>query len=1056
MRFSSILSRFAQLMLLVGGLWLSCDTQIVFAQTCTGGTVLDTLNWDDATLGWQSSMNGTQGPHTLYTDNGVRVTVTFANTCGGAPATGTYVGGTPLLGTTPTIPAGVVGDMLLRVDWGATNCQIVTTWAFSVNGSAYTVQNVTLTVKDVDQDTFDDRILLTGVTSLVRGADITSVAGGGHGDGNPNDCVETDTDCWITGTWSSASSISVTYNPGPQSPANPTTQRILFSNVTMCVNPATVPVTLSSVEATPTPQGVSFSWTTATEAGNVGFHLYEQSPGGWRRLNTRLIPSHQANSTVPQQYSYDVANATGEWFQIADVDRYGRENRHAPFRLGEAKGMPSNPDAIDWTKVTAAPTLQRGLGASVSSQEVRQVAALTAGTGPVAELRVAQSGLVRITHQQLLSAGVNLSGIAASRIALTSRQRPVPIRVAPLGAFGPGSFIEFYGEAVDSLYTHTNVYRLHIDPTLARRIPEDTQPIPATAPATFYTETRKVENNRLYSFAAPGRDPWYDTDMLTYTTSNTWTFPIEIDRLMPGVGSSNVAVRLWGVTDWPATPDHHVRLELNGQPVADKRFDGAADTTLQANLSGSTASLKEGTNILSITLPGDTGVDYDLVSLDHYTITYPRAFVARDGRLSFTAAAARFRVINLPTANVMVYRRTKTQFKRVTQVVTKLETDGTYSANFRGERFSHEYVVSTVQAMRLPEVTPLLQAQDITTGAAQYLIIAHPNFIKGLTPLVDARRKQGYQVRVVDVTQIYAQFSHSVVGADAIRAYIAFAAKNMGTEYVLLVGGDTYDYLNYLGLRSVSFIPTLYAPTDDIVRFAPVDPLYTDLDNDGVPDLPIGRLPVRTETELTSVIAKTLAYPSAGHGRTALFAADASFATDSDQAIAQLPPLWNVTRAYLDDSDLNQARTMLLNTMDRGVALASYVGHSGLTVWSFDGLFSTGDAATLMNAGRPMVVTQWGCWNTYYVEPHYNTLAHHLLLSGDRGAAAVLGASTLTEIATEKALANRLMGLLVQPGQTLGMAVQLAKKELAAQQPHARDVLLGWTLLGDPTLVIEP
>lgn len=72
MRFSSILPRLAQLMLLVCGLWLLCDTRIVSAQTCTGGTVLDTLNWDDGTLGWQAAMNGLQGPHTLYTDRGCR------------------------------------------------------------------------------------------------------------------------------------------------------------------------------------------------------------------------------------------------------------------------------------------------------------------------------------------------------------------------------------------------------------------------------------------------------------------------------------------------------------------------------------------------------------------------------------------------------------------------------------------------------------------------------------------------------------------------------------------------------------------------------------------------------------------------------------------------------------------------------------------------------------------------------------------------------------------------------------------------------------------------
>ena len=32
--------------------------------------------------------------------------------------------------------------------------------------------------------------------------------------------------------------------------------------------------------------------------------------------------------------------------------------------------------------------------------------------------------------------------------------------------------------------------------------------------------------------------------------------------------------------------------------------------------------------------------------------------------------------------------------------------------------------------------------------------------------------------------------------------------------------------------------------TDEVVRFAPVDPLYGDVDDDGVPDVAVGRLPV--------------------------------------------------------------------------------------------------------------------------------------------------------------------------------------------------------------------
>ena len=125
--------------------------------------------------------------------------------------------------------------------------------------------------------------------------------------------------------------------------------------------------------------------------------------------------------------------------------------------------------------------------------------------------------------------------------------------------------------------------------------------------------------------------------------------------------------------------------------------------------------------------------------------------------------------------------------------------------------------------------------------------------------------------------------------------------------------------------------------------------------------------------------------------------------------------------------------------------------------WSFENLLTVDDAEVLTNAGRPTVVTQWGCWNAYYVAPQYDSLSTKLLLSGDRGAAAALGAVTLTTDRSDLALGKRLMPLLATPGMTLGEAVLQAKVDLAAAHPDAVDVILGWSLLGDPALVVvEP
>jgi hypothetical protein len=58
------------------------------------------------------------------------------------------------------------------------------------------------------------------------------------------------------------------------------------------------------------------------------------------------------------------------------------------------------------------------------------------------------------------------------------------------------------------------------------------------------------------------------------------------------------------------------------------------------------------------------------------------------------------------------------------------------------------------------------------------------------------------------------------------------------------------------------------------------------------------------------------------------------------------------------------------------MALTSFFGHSGPTEWTFDGPLASAEIGALSNADRPKVVTQRGCWNTYYVAPTANTMAH--------------------------------------------------------------------------------
>jgi hypothetical protein len=75
-------------------------------------------------------------------------------------------------------------------------------------------------------------------------------------------------------------------------------------------------------------------------------------------------------------------------------------------------------------------------------------------------------------------------------------------------------------------------------------------------------------------------------------------------------------------------------------------------------------------------------------------------------------------------------------------------------------------------------------------------------------------------------------------------------------------------------------------------------------------------------------------------------------------------------------------------------------------------------------------------------------VAHGMLLQTS-GAAAVIGASALTETSSDQSFASQ---FLPQIGQrSLGEALKLSLQALS-QDPSANDITMGGTLLGDPSL----
>jgi hypothetical protein len=383
------------------------------------------------------------------------------------------------------------------------------------------------------------------------------------------------------------------------------------------------------------------------------------------------------------------------------------------------------------------------------------------------------------------------------------------------------------------------------------------------------------------------------------------------------------------------------------------------------------------------------------------------------------------------------------------------------------------------------EIVPALMLPDPADGA-DYLIIAHSDLIDAVAPLANHRATvDGLRVFSTTVEAIYDVYSEGVVTYTAIKDYIAHAYDNWTPRpaYVLLVGDgtETEDEMtrsqgfdarpNYIPPYLITVVP--YPEEGSVAS----DNQYVTVDgDDNLADLFIGRLPVNSAAEATTVVDKILSYelnpPQWPWNQRALFFADApdssrgeKFHQDSDDVYYNhLPSTFTGRRVYFCTSgcdqpheydDITAAHDATIRELGTGGLLASYVGHSSWHQWAVDPetyapMFHVDDVASLHNGGALPVFLEMTCYTSRFSHPTDDTLDESLVRLAGGGAVATWGPSTLGSIAGHRILHRSFFDAVFQDGTTgLGPAIEAAKLELPDYQGDLRDTFI---LLGDPAM----
>lgn len=885
------------------------------------------------------------------------------------------------------------------------------------------------------------------------------------------------------------------------------------------VNISTLPVSLNSFESRLTGNQLRVEWTTASETSNVGFNLYAQVDEEWRLLTPEPVLSNAMDAVTPQEYKSrvrlrDIDAGSIQGLALASIETTGDQELYGSFEVGRSYGEQSLPEPIAWDVVQSElDASMRGKGYVKSGNKWRRgeadIAAASSASPFAVEVSVAEPGMQRVTYDDLLAAGLDLSGARANAIAVTLKGRGVPRLVEPgrgNGGFGAGGYIDFWGDRPDypdALYVSDYVYRVEVNEDLA--MPADRVMRNQQDGQTVALHPLRVNEDLAYNFTNATEDPWHAA-MLRYPWGPLdYTVAVDVDDALSADRPGRVEVVLSALTSFSeVNPDHRIRLRVNGQTVLERDVDGHRAVTLVEAIPAGV--LEPGANTVTVELPGGTAAPFDIVSVDRVALWYPRTLEALEDRLHVegeidalglqgSGFAQNDLVGYAQSGDGQLYElrvnaaRDKNTWTAVVPTVSS--TPGVAGV---------EYWLSSSSALHRPAVLGTVSEAELLSEPADYLLIVHPSFMPesgdGSHPLsryMERRESQGWRVRAVALDAIQNAYGGGMALPEAVTRFLAAADEAFDYSHVLLVGDDSYDYLDKLGLGSVSFVPTMYTKANAIDH-SPSDGLLTDLDGDGLSDKAVGRWPVRTATDLAVMVQKTLDWEDSVSGpramRTSVWVTDsedpavASFEAQAERMIGTLRtplaggadepwPAEGIRRVYFDDvaaqpgmSVAQTARGELLDALAAGQTITGFVGHGAPTAWTFQGLLGPQHVSEMDNEGRPTLISTLTCYTSYFVSPNTDTLAHRLMKGYRKdsqgneipgvanGAVAVHGAATLSGYQDNESLARRALEHQLNDGDTLGEAIRKART--AAFEAGQLDTAKNWALLGDPTLTINP
>lgn len=539
---------------------------------------------------------------------------------------------------------------------------------------------------------------------------------------------------------------------------------------------------------------------------------------------------------------------------------------------------------------------------------------------PKYKISVTEDGIYKVTYEDLLAAGMDVSSVDPTTFELTNLGRKVAIYVSNIGdvhAFEAGEYILFYGQKFDGSYlaslypdedanwrttffypdgkavnwtphfnsimvekyTDTNVYWLTTNATTGLRINEiNGTPGNAETPTSYRAIVHAEQSHKWKTWHFTNEDTWFWDEFYAYSKSIpvNRTYTTTLSAIATGSYTATlrgeiVALASNDSLDPTLYPDHHTKIfinrTINPMSVRDSTWDGRIRYHFENNISQD--SIISGTNALELDTFRTDYMISDHLLFDWFEIEYNRQFQAINNEIEFSITQpgdVKYVLNGFSDNGITILDVTKPLTP--TMIISSTYSNGAVTFQVSQATNSSFFVAKakTVDRSKIIKYIP----PDLS-HYAKNIFITHHDFLTETQRLANYRQLQGDSTLVVDIDDLYNLYNFGIYHPIAIRNFLKGVLQTWGSlpMYVLIIGDGHWNFKGYTGTIAEPFdSPPIYIPPN----LEWVDPWQGEVDSanqyatligdDPLPDVMIGRMPVNSPSELHSIVDKIIAHES--------------------------------------------------------------------------------------------------------------------------------------------------------------------------------------------------